>query len=101
MEGIKNILAAILVNFPVAVVKMRYLMRFKRLPNLKNPHDLNEKILYQKLYTDTTLWSRLADKVLVRDYVKDCGLESILTNLYAVWDKATDICFDELPDASC
>lgn len=43
MEGIKNILAAILVNFPVAVVKMRYLMRFKRLPNLKNPHDLNEK----------------------------------------------------------
>ena len=50
MEYIKKILAAILVNFPVAVVKMRYLMRFKRLPNLKNPHDLNEKILYQKLY---------------------------------------------------
>lgn len=99
MEGIKNILAAILVNFPVAVVKMRYLMRFKRLPNLKNPHDLNEKILYQKLYTDTTLWSRLADKVLVRDYVKECGLESILTKLYAVWDKVPDICFDELPDA--
>lgn len=98
MSGIKNILAAILVNFPVAVVKMRYLMRFKRLPNLKKPHDLNEKILYQKLYADTTLWSRLADKVLVRDYVKECGLESILTKLYAVWDKATDICFDELPD---
>ena len=50
MEYIKKILAAILVNFPVAVVKMRYLIRFKRLPNLKNPHDLNEKILYQKLY---------------------------------------------------
>ena len=99
MNGIKNILAAILVNFPVAVVKMRYLMRFKRLPNLKNPHDLNEKILYQKLYTDTTLWSLLADKVLVRDYVKECGLESILTKLYAVWDKAADICFNDLPDA--
>lgn len=99
MEYIKKMLAAILVNFPVAVVKMRYLIRFKRLPNLKNPHDLNEKILYQKLYTDTTLWSRLADKVVVRDYVKECGLESILTKLYAVWDKTTDICFDELPDA--
>lgn len=99
MEYIKKILAAILVNFPVAVVKLRYLMRFKRLPNLKEPHDLNEKILYQKLYADTTLWSRLADKVLVRDYVKECGLECILTKLYAVWDKATDICFDELPDA--
>ena len=99
MEYIKKILAAILVNFPVAVVKLRYLMRFKRLPNLKEPHDLNEKILYQKLYADTTLWSRLADKVLVREYVKECGLECILTKLYAVWDKATDICFDELPDA--
>ena len=99
MECIKKILAAILVNFPVAVVKLRYFMRFKRLPNLKNPHDLNEKILYQKLYTDTTLWSRLADKVLVRDYVKKCGLESILTKLYAVWDKAADICFNDLPDA--
>ena len=99
MEYIKKILAAILVNFPVTVVKLRYLMRFKRLPNLKEPHDLNEKILYQKLYADTTLWSRLADKVLVRDYVKECGLECILTKLYAVWDKATDICFDELPDA--
>ncbi len=43
MEKIKKMLAAILVNFPVAVVKLRYLMRFKRLPNLKNPHDLNEK----------------------------------------------------------
>lgn len=52
MEYIKKKLAAILANFPVAVVKLRYLMRFKRLPNLKNPHDLNEKILYQKLYTE-------------------------------------------------
>lgn len=51
------------------------------------------------MYTDTTLWSRLADKVLVRDYVKECGLESILTKLYAVWDKAADICFNDLPDA--
>ena len=50
MEKIKKMLAAILGNFPVAVVKLRYLMRFKRLPNLKNPHNLNENILYQKLY---------------------------------------------------
>lgn len=41
----------------------------------------------------------MADKVLVRDYVKKCGLESILTKLYAVWDKAADICFNDLPDA--
>lgn len=98
-DKMKKNLAAILVHFPVTVVKLRYLLRFKRLPNLKHPHDLNEKILYQKLYADTALWSKLADKVLVRDYVTECGLESILTKLYATWDKASDINFDELPNS--
>lgn len=99
MNKFKEILAAILVHFPIAVVKLRYFLRFKRMPDLKNPHDLNEKILYLKLFTDTTLWSRLADKVLVRDYVKECGLESILPKLYATWNYAAEINFDALPDA--
>lgn len=99
MNKFKEILAAILVHFPVTVVKLRYFLRFKRMPNLKNPHDLNEKILYLKLFSDTTLWTRLADKVLVRDYVKECGLESILPELYATWNHADDINFDALPDA--
>lgn len=98
MNKIKEILAAILVHFPITVVKLRYFLRFKRMPDLKNPHDLNEKILYLKLFSDTTLWSRLADKVLVRDYVKECGLESILPKLYATWNHADDINFDALPD---
>lgn len=99
MNKFKEILAAILVHFPIAVVKLRYFLRFNRLPDLKNPHDLNEKILYLKLFTDTRLWSRLADKILVRDYVKECGLESILPKLYATWNHADDINFDALPDA--
>lgn len=99
MEKIKVLLATILVHFPVTVVRLRYFLRFKRLPNLKNPRDLNEKILYLKLFSDTTEWSRLADKVLVRDYVKECGLESILPKLYATWNYAAEINFDALPDA--
>lgn len=99
MNKFKEILAAILVHFPVTVVKLRYFLRFKKMPDLKNPHDLNEKILYLKLFSDTTLWTRLADKVLVRDYVKECGLESILPKLYATWNHADDINFNTLPDA--
>lgn len=99
MDKIKELLASILVHFPVTVVNLRYLLRFKRLPNLKNPRDLNEKILYLKLFSDTKLWSRLADKVLVRDYVKECGLECILPKLYATWDNVTKISFDTLPEA--
>ena len=84
-------------KFPVATVKTRYFLRFKRFPNLKNPRDLNEKILYLKLFTDTSVWSELADKYKVREYVKSCGLSSVLIPLYGAWERVEDIPFDELP----
>ena len=84
-------------HFPVTMVRLRYLARFHRLPNLKNPSDLNEKILYLKLFTDTSEWTRLADKYKVRDYVRSCGLERILIPLYGAWERVEDIPFDELP----
>ena len=99
MNGLKTILAAVLCHFPAEVIYMRYFLRFKRLPNLKHPQDLNEKILWQKLYADPTRWSQLADKVRVRDYVKERGLGKALPNLYQVWDKAEDISLDQLPDS--
>ena len=85
-------------HFPVALVRLRYLARFHKLPNFKNPKNLNEKILYQKLFTDTSEWTRLADKYRVRDYVRECGLEDILVPLYGAWERVEDIPFDTLPD---
>lgn len=82
---------------PVTLVKMRYFARFKKYPNLREPKDLNEKILYLKLYTDTTEWTKLADKYQVREYVKDRGLESCLVDLYGMWENVNDIDFDQLP----
>ena len=85
-------------NHPVALVKLRYFARFKRFPNLKAPKDLNEKILYMKLFTDTSQWTRLADKYQVRDYVKEKGLEQYLVDLYGVWYNANEVDFDKLPN---
>lgn len=65
--------------------------------NWDAPYDLNEKIHWLKLYTDTSEWSRLADKYLVREYVKEKGLGDILIPLYGKWDSADDIDFDKLP----
>lgn len=96
--NIKNILARIAAHFPVSVVKMRYLLRFGRLPNLKEPRDLNEKILYLKLFGDTSLWTRLADKYLVREYVADCGCAENLIPLVGVWENVEDIDFEALPE---
>jgi hypothetical protein len=82
---------------PVTAVKVRYFARFKKFPNLENPKDLNEKILYMKLFTDTTEWTRLADKYKVREYVKERGLERCLVGLYGVWYDAGEVDFDVLP----
>lgn len=86
-------------NHPVTLVKLRYFARFKRFPNFKDPKNLNEKILYMKLFTDTSQWTRLADKYQVREYVKEKGLEQYLVDLYGVWYNAKDIDFDALPNA--
>ena len=75
MSKLRNFVSAIAQHFPGTVVRTRYFLRFRKFPNLKTPKNLNEKILYQKLYSDTSRWTVLADKVRVREYVRECGLE--------------------------
>jgi hypothetical protein len=94
---LKSWIASIAVHFPKEVVNIRYFFRFGHFPNLHHPYDLNEKILYLKLYGDTTQWTRLADKYAVREYVASCGLGSILIPLYGVWEHAAEVPLDDLP----
>lgn len=85
-------------HYPELLLKLRYRYVFKKSLDLKNPRDLNEKILWAKLYSDTTRWTELADKRQVRDYVEKLGLGDILVKLYATWYKTEDINWDILPD---
>lgn len=66
--------------------------------NWDNPQDLNEKINWLKLYSDTSEWTRLADKYLARDYIAEKLGADVLPELYGVWKRAEDIDFDSLPD---
>ena len=84
--------------YPETLLKMRYRCVFGRKLDLKNPQDLNEKILWAKLYSDTTIWSELADKRKVRDYVERIGLGDTLVKLYATWYTKEEVDFDALPD---
>lgn len=63
----------------------------------KNPKTLNEKINWMKFNYDTSVWTRLADKYLVREYVKQRVGESILPKIYGVWDDAEKMSFSKLP----
>lgn len=65
--------------------------------NWDNPQTLNEKIQWLQLYTDTSIWSKYADKYELRSLVKELGYEDCLPKLYGIWDSVEDIDFDSLP----
>lgn len=66
--------------------------------NLENPKTFNEKIQWLKLYDASPLKTRLADKLAVRDWIKEKIGEAYLTRVLGVWDKFDEIDFDALPD---
>lgn len=76
-----------------------YYQAFRKHSNLKNPQDLIEKIYWMELYSDTKLWTLCADKYRVREYVESLGLIQYMPKLYGKWDKASDVCLDQLPDS--
>ena len=86
-------------RIPKTMIQIRHLLRMKRFAKLSRPQDLNEKILWMTLNTDTKEWSRLADKYEVRKYVKECGLEDILVKQYAVYNSMSEVDFERLPNA--
>lgn len=63
-----------------------------------HPRDLNEVINYLSLKKESSVWSKLADKYLVRQYVKEKGLEHILIPIYGVWETVDNIDFSILPE---
>src|SRR5690606_24186655 len=82
---------------PKAEADRTYKLAFKKNIDWDNPKDLIEKIYWLQINSDTSLWTKCADKYLVRDYVKECGYEDYLPKLYGKWDNAEDINFLGLP----
>ncbi len=86
---------------PTLVSRILYRAAFHRRLDLKHPQTLNEKTMWLKLkvYADDPLVARCADKLRVRDYVKEKGCGDILNELIAVWERPEQIDFDVLPEA--
>ena len=78
-----------------------YFFKFKKRINLKNPQTLDEKIQWLKLntYLGDPLITQCADKFAVREYVKQCGCEEILNELYGAYDRVEDIPWEDLPNS--
>ena len=85
---------------PELSVRTLYRIYHRTKLNLQDPQTLDEKIQWMKLhyYKDNELVKQCADKLRVREYVKECGLEHILNPLFGTYQHANEINWDELPD---
>ena len=88
----------ILGKCPKLIISVLYFRKYHRRINLKKPELFHDKIMWMSLNTDTTEWSRLADKFAVRDYVKEKVGEDVLTKLYGVYHTPDEIDFNSLPE---
>jgi len=102
IQGLFDSLCRIITRIsPKLNTKFHFLVSFGRIPDLKNPQTLNEKISVLKLnnYNKNKLVQQCADKYEVRQYIKNKGCEDILVPLIAVYDSVDEIEWDKLPNA--
>ena len=84
-------------NYP-HILELLYRQKTGSKLHLENPQTFNEKIQWLKLYDSTPQKTRLADKYLVREWIKEKIGEEYLVPLLGVWDRFDDIDFSKLPD---
>lgn len=65
--------------------------------DFNNPQTFNEKLQYKKLYDKNPLYTMLADKYRVREYVKEKIGEEYMIPLLGVWENEKQIKPDGLP----
>jgi len=96
---IRSIMESIVRVIPDTIfIKSLYKKRIGKKLNLKNPVSYNEKLQWLKLYDRNPLYTRLADKYEVRQYVTETIGEQYLIPLIGVWDRFDDIDFAKLPN---
>ena len=66
--------------------------------DLENPKTLSEKMMWLRVYDNTPLKTKCADKYAVREYIKEKIGEEYLIPLLGVYDNFGDIDFDKLPN---
>lgn len=80
------------------IIKAQYFVKTGRFLNLKKPIRYTEKIQWYKLNYRNQNMVNCSDKYLVREYVKSKKLDSLLNDLYGVYQNVDDIDFKSLPN---
>lgn len=98
VEMIAPVLAPVLAKNQDRVLSLRFRKALGR-RRQDPPQSFYDKIFWMSANSDTSLWTTLADKIRVREYVAErCG-ERVLPDLYATYENADRIDFGALPEA--
>ena len=79
-------------------ISKAYSINFGRKLNWDNPQAYTEKMCVSKVYAASEIKSRLTDKILVRDWVRERIGEQYLIPLLGVYDSFDEIDFSALPN---
>lgn len=77
---------------------IQYYLKTKNVLHLKNPQRYTEKLQWYKLFYRNKLMKQCVDKYDVRQYIKDIGLDHILSECYGVYDAVEDLRLEQLPE---
>lgn len=83
---------------PEESLKSWYTRQTGRLLNLSNAQTYNEKIQIEKINNVSELKTKLSDKILVRDHVREIIGSEYLSMILGIFKRPEDIDFDTLPD---
>lgn len=81
-----------------AYARKRYKRKFGKELDLENPKTFMEKMQWLKLYDQKPIQTICADKIAVRDYVKEKIGESYLTSMEGIFLKASEVIPENIPD---
>lgn len=73
-----------------------YLLGYKF--DLRHPRSFNEYICYLKCFYYNDLWSKCADKLGSKEFLKEIGLEKYVPKTYGVYNNSKEINLENLPD---
>lgn len=79
-------------------IKLRYRFQMHRRLNLKNPRTFQEKLQWLKLHDQNPEYTKMVDKVLVKDYVAAKIGGQYVVPILGVWDKPEEIDWESLPN---
>ena len=79
-------------------LSIRYRTIFKKDIDWRNPKTLSEKIQWMKVYGYRPEYTMMADKILVKDYVKAVIGDEYVIPTIGIWDSEKEIDFNKLPE---